>query len=62
MGNLSNLNAILETIQETKSMQFTHDYAALEIEKALTALHSLPESIYKEALKELAQFAIDRDH
>ncbi|WED43448.1 polyprenyl synthetase family protein [Legionella cardiaca] len=61
-GSLQNLTAILEAIEETKAIEFTKNYAALEVDRALSALHSLPDSVYKDALKELAQFAIKRDH
>ncbi|KTD23813.1 octaprenyl diphosphate synthase IspB [Legionella lansingensis] len=61
-GNLQNLDAILAVIEETKALEFTRNYAALEVDRALTALESLPNSVYKKALTELAQFAIKRDH
>ena len=61
-GNLQNLDDILTVIESTKSIQFTKDYAAEEVDRALTALHILPASIYKDALTELALFALKRDH
>lgn len=61
-GSLEHLEEILEVIHQTKAIKFTQDYAALEVDRALTALQVLPQSIYKEALMELAQFALQRNH
>ncbi|KTC78039.1 polyprenyl synthetase family protein [Legionella brunensis] len=61
-GSLQNLAAILAAIEETDAIEFTRNYAALEVDRALSALQSLPDSAYKKALEELAQFAIQRDH
>lgn len=61
-GSLNNLPAILEAIKETEAIEFTRNYAADEVKKALSCLQILPNTVYKEALVELAQFAIRRDH
>ncbi|ASQ46918.1 polyprenyl synthetase family protein [Legionella clemsonensis] len=61
-GSLQNLTEIVAAIKETKAIEFTRSYAELEVDKALSALQCLPASIYKEALEELAQFAVKRDH
>ncbi|CEK09708.1 polyprenyl synthetase family protein [Legionella hackeliae] len=61
-GSLQNLSEILAAIEDTKAIEFTRNYAALEVDRALTALQCLPASVYKEALEELALFAIKRDH
>ncbi|WP_019218302.1 polyprenyl synthetase family protein [Legionella tunisiensis] len=61
-GSLQNLTAILEAIEATDAIEYTRNYAALEVDRALSALQILPDSVYKEALIELAQFAIKRDH
>ncbi|KTD22922.1 polyprenyl synthetase family protein [Legionella londiniensis] len=61
-GSLQNLPEILEAIQETKAIDYTQKRAAEEIDKALQALQILPNSVYKDALAELAQYAILRDH
>lgn len=61
-GGLKNLPAILDTIKETKAIEFTQQYAAKEIDLALTALQVVPDSIYKQALADLATFALARTH
>lgn len=61
-GGLKHLPAILETIKETKAIEFTQQYAAKEIDLALTALEAIPNSIYKQALADLATFALARTH
>lgn len=59
-GTLKNLTEILDIIEKTKAIEFTKNYAKQEIDNALTALEVLPPSIYKDALKDLAHFAIQR--
>ena len=61
-GTLAYLPAILDAIAETHAIDYTRSVAAAEVEKALSALSILPNSVYKEALAELAQYAIKRDH
>lgn len=61
-GSLAHLPAILEAIHETNAIDHTRSIAASEVDHAITALNCLPHSIYKEALIELAQYAINRDH
>ncbi|WP_028388328.1 polyprenyl synthetase family protein [Legionella fairfieldensis] len=61
-GSLHNLADILEIIEATQSIEFTRNYAAREVDQALTALHVLPDTIYKKALEDLAHFALIRNH
>lgn len=61
-GSLQNLTEILTAIKETKAIEFTRSYAELEVDKALSALQCLPVSVYKNALEELALFAVKREH
>jgi octaprenyl-diphosphate synthase len=61
-GSLQNLAGILEAIHATKAIEFTHNYAAQEVDHALTALQILPDTVYKKALAELAQFALKRNY
>ena len=61
-GSLEHLDEILEAIKTTKAIEFTRNVAAHEVDRALIALHILPDTIYKEALIELAQFALNRSH
>lgn len=61
-GTLDYLPEILEAIAQTEAIQFTKDVARVEVDKAITALQALPNSVYKEALVELAQFALQREN
>lgn len=61
-GSLQHLTEILEAIETTKAIEFTRNYAAQEVDRALTALEILPKTVYKDALVELALFSLQRDH
>ena len=61
-GTLEYLPEILETIAATNAIEYTRTAAAKEVDNAISALQALPESAYKEALADLARYAIKRDH
>lgn len=61
-GGLKNFDDILQIIHDTKAIDYTRKCAMQEIDNALGSLHSLPDSIYKQALIELAQFAVQRQN
>lgn len=61
-GSLEHLPDILEALQETKSIEYTKSLADKEVEKAIEALKILPESAYKDALSQLAQYAVLRSY
>lgn len=61
-GSLDYLPDILETLEATRAIQYTKHLAQQEIETAIAALAPLPPSVYKEALAELAQYAVSRSH
>lgn len=52
--------AILDIIVQTGSLEYTADFAKIEAEKAINSLRVIPNSAYKEAMKELALFSIER--
>ncbi|MCC5792333.1 MAG: polyprenyl synthetase family protein [Legionellaceae bacterium] len=60
-GTVRNLNLIQEAISATDAIHYTREYARQEIDIALNALAILPDSLYKEALTQLAWFAVERD-
>lgn len=60
-GNVQNLPKILDIIKSTQAIEFTYQFAAQEIDAALSSLQVLPNSLYKEALEELAEFALKRN-
>ncbi len=61
-GSLEYLNEIREAITQTHAIDYTRDFAKKEAEKAVDALQILPDSLYKEALVELAYFSVERIH
>jgi octaprenyl-diphosphate synthase len=61
-GSLAQFPAILDAIASTKAIEYTQSVAENEVKKALSALQILPDSVYKEALKDLAQYATARNH
>jgi octaprenyl-diphosphate synthase len=61
-GNLDFLPEILVAVEQTNAIEYTKKIAAQEIDKALSSLEILPQSEYKQALINLAQFALQRKH
>jgi octaprenyl-diphosphate synthase len=61
-GSLDYLPEILKALEETNAIAFTKNTAHGEIDKAISALSIISESEYKNALIELAHFAILRDY
>ena len=61
-GTLEYLPEIMDAIAETQAIEFTHRIAKKEVDRAIEALNVLPDSVYKEALAELARYAFLRTH
>ena len=59
-GGLDHLEPILAAIESTGALEYTRRLAQDEADKALTALHALPETPYKQGLIALARFAVER--
>jgi len=59
-GGLNHLKEITETVQKTGALDYTIDRANAEADKAITALECISDSIYKEALTNLARLSVDR--
>ena len=59
-GGVENLGIVLELVRETGALDYTQKIAAKEKCKALNCLSGLPESMYKNALVDLADFSIRR--
>lgn len=53
---------IRDMVIESGALQYTKEFAKIEVEKAKQALSSLKPSPYKEAALNLAEFALARDH
>lgn len=62
LGSLDFLSEILVALEETKAIEFTKNVATQEIESALNYLKIVPESTYKNALIDLAHFALQRSY
>ncbi len=61
-GSLNSLSEILEAIASTKAIEYTYAAARREALTAIEALHCVPDSPYRDALIELANFTIDRNY
>lgn len=61
-GTLDYLPEILTAINETNAIEYTKEIANSEVKHALKALCTLKDSVYKEALADLANYAVTRDH
>ena len=61
-GDIKNLPAIRQAIIDTGAVEYTQQQAQIEIDAAIGHLHAIVDSEYKQALMDLAYFAIQRDH
>src|SRR5690606_15963865 len=61
-GSIEALSEITAAIESTGGLAYTARLAQREASLAIEALADLPESPYKQALQELADFAVDRTH
>ena len=61
-GNTSELPAITTAIESTGGLAYTARLARREATAAIEALAELPDSAYKQALRDLADFSVERTH
>ena len=61
-GGLDQLDAIVEIVKSTGALEYTANSASQQVDQALACLEGLDDSPYKQAMVELAHFAIGRDH
>lgn len=61
-ANQQNLASILETISTTQAIDYTYQLAHQHKERAIAQLEMVPDSIYRLALNELANFTLERRH
>jgi len=59
-ANRDNLSSVLAIIEKTGSLTYTAEVAQQQAKLAQDALSILPDSIYKQALFDLAEFSIER--
>ncbi|GAB6139458.1 octaprenyl diphosphate synthase [Methylosoma difficile] len=61
-GNRDAFNEVYAVVQKTQAIAYTEQRAEDEAQKAIDALAVLPESEFKEALKLLAKFSVQRSY
>lgn len=59
-GSRDDLDRVLEIIKATGALQYANDYAVREAALARAALDVLPESSYRDAMAQLADYAVAR--
>jgi octaprenyl-diphosphate synthase len=61
-GGLEEFDAVLKAVHDSGALDAARDAARHEAALARNALQDVPESRYKQALLELAEFAVARTH
>lgn len=61
-GDASQLLTIAGIVEASGAMDYTLECARREVQAALSQLELLPQNIYTNALRELAEFALERSH
>jgi octaprenyl-diphosphate synthase len=61
-GDSQHLEAIIDIIKSTGAIHYTYEQAKAYIAKAISNLSIIPDSIYRQALITLAEFAIERTY
>lgn len=59
-GGLENIEAVVEAVESTGAIAYTAAAARAEAMRALDALGGIPDSVFTEALRGLAEFAVQR--
>ncbi|MGH8711515.1 MAG: polyprenyl synthetase family protein [Burkholderiales bacterium] len=59
-GGLEEFETVLDTIHETRSLDYVRNQAKAEAQAACAACAVLPRSIYRDSLLQLADFAVNR--
>nr|WP_259054626.1 octaprenyl diphosphate synthase [Methylohalomonas lacus] len=61
-GGLTNIDAISEAIESSGAIAYTAALAQEQVQQAMQALQVLPVSAHRDAMHELAAFAVDRQY
>ncbi|MCD2449958.1 octaprenyl diphosphate synthase [Methylicorpusculum oleiharenae] len=61
-GDRNAFNEVFAVVLATKAIAYTEQRAEQEAQKAIDALHVLPESTFKDALISLAKFSVQRNY
>jgi octaprenyl-diphosphate synthase len=61
-GGRDRIDRVLLAIQETGALQYTRQLAQIEADKAIMSLAGLGPGIYRDSLRQLAEFSMSRTH
>lgn len=61
-GDASQLNQVLEIVQATGAMDYTLDCAREQVRLAIEQLQHLPDNIYTQAMRQVAEFSLARSY
>jgi octaprenyl-diphosphate synthase len=61
-GDATQLTAILEIVQSTGAMTYTLDAARTQVREAIDQLQHLPDNIYTQAMRQVAEFSLARTY
>ena len=61
-GGLDQLDTIVDIVKRSGALEYTADSARQQADLAIEQLQQLPDSPYKQAMVELAEFSIGRNH
>jgi octaprenyl-diphosphate synthase len=61
-GGRDRIDQVLQAIQQTGALQYTRQLAQIEADKAIMSLAGLGPSIYRDSLRQLAEFSMSRTH
>ena len=61
-GSLEQLSQVVAIVHETGALEYTKNQAAAHTDKAIEQLQQLPDNQYRQAMVDLAEFAIGRNH
>ena len=60
-GGVEDMSSIREAVESSGALTYTADLARQYADQAITLLDTLPPSVYRDALVQLARFAVDRE-
>jgi len=61
-GNTENLDSILTIIESTGAIEYTANAAKQQIQQAISGLTHIPDSPYRKAMRDLAEFVVARKY
>jgi octaprenyl-diphosphate synthase len=61
-GSRESFTEVYDVVKSTQAIEYTEQQAQQQVQQAVAALACLEDSIYKQALTLLAEFAVQRNH